>query len=399
MAEISANPNLVAHMVSCRRTPNYARNSVRHFLAGSDLPLKVFVDGDDDSYLFHDERLETIVSPVMSGPPGRGWAYDRCRLNTIRAVGAVPPDTDLLLLEDDVALAEDWQGSLFSALDYCHERLGSAFVLSLYAATKPGKREGPVAQYHCRDYYGNIAVVISRGVTGAFLETAEKTTIPADMIVKEMLWQKRFPLRQIIPNVAQHVGDVSTTGSRRIIRSSSFVGKLAAEPENKPKKTQRKGKTKQKLGGFSFADEHLAWLKKRLPEGSTILELGSGSGTAHLCERWTVYSVEHDAEFVGRHGSTYIHAPIIDGWYDVSVLEREMPQRYDLLIVDGPPGRIGRRKFLAHLDLFRDDVPILVDDTHRAQEAEIARRLARILQREQQSFPCKDGRKFVVLEP
>jgi hypothetical protein len=56
----------------------------------------------------------------------------------------------------------------------------------------------------------------------AFKEVAAATTVPSDMIVKEMLWKTRIPLRQTAPNLAQHVGDFSTTGVSRIIRSASY---------------------------------------------------------------------------------------------------------------------------------------------------------------------------------
>jgi len=79
-----------------------------------------------------------------------------------------------------------------------------------------------------------------------------------------------------------------------------------------------------------------------LPMGSTILELGSGRGTALLASHYGMHSVEHDLRFVGLYDSSYIHAPIRNGWYDTDVLRGELPDRYDLILVDGPPGKIGR---------------------------------------------------------
>lgn len=220
-------------MVSCERKPhNYAKQSLRHFRAGGDLPIVVFVDGDDDSYLGEHDGVTTVVGPVSSGRDAGSpnWrAYDRCRLNTVRAVRQTPEGADLLLLEDDIALSVNWQSRLQHAMGYCRDRFGARFVLSLYAATKPGRREGPVARYHYRDYYGNIAVVLSSEAVVCFRKVAENTTVPSDMIVKEMLWKTRIPLRQTRPNLAQHLGDVSTTGSRRIIRSASFRGPFAGE--------------------------------------------------------------------------------------------------------------------------------------------------------------------------
>ena len=235
-------------MVSCDRQPNYAQHSVRHFRAGSDMPLVVFVDGDDDAYLGKHENVTTIVEPVTKGTDVSSWrAYDRCRVNTIRAVQSVPKGADLLLLEDDIALRRDWGVMLSAALAQCHGRFGRDFVLSLYSATKPGRKEGLLAGYHYRDYYGNIAVVLSSGAVEKFLEVAKHTNVPSDMIVKEMLWRTRIPLRQTKPNMAQHLGDVSTTGLHRVIRSASFRGGFAGGPNGAAAKRRPKRKPGPKL--------------------------------------------------------------------------------------------------------------------------------------------------------
>lgn len=153
------------------------------------------------------------------------------------------------------------------------------------------------------------------------------------------------------------------------------------------------------LGGFSFDQAVLSWLHEHLPAGKTILELGSGNGTAHLVKRWDVVSVEHSPRFVGLHGSTYIHAPIVDGWYDTEVLRAQLPSEYDLIFVDGPPGSIGRDGFYTHFSLFRDDVPVVLDDTHRPQERQLVRLLAEHLECKPQVEHCTDGRTFAVLLP
>ena len=69
-----------------------------------------------------------------------------------------------------------------------------------------------------------------------------------------------------------------------------------------------------------------------LAEGAAVVELGSGDGTKWLTERYDVWSVEHDKEWIGLcEKSRYIHAPIVtlkDGetrWYDPVVLEDTLP--------------------------------------------------------------------------
>ena len=96
------------------------------------------------------------------------------------------------------------------------------------------------------------------------------------------------------------------------------------------------------LGPWALPAEVFRFLGRCLPKGSTILELGSGEGTAVLAKDYTVYSVEHNPEYLGRHDTHYIHAPLINGWYDPEAVRAGLPDHYDCLIVDGPPQNIGR---------------------------------------------------------
>jgi hypothetical protein len=111
------------------------------------------------------------------------------------------------------------------------------------------------------------------------------------------------------------------------------------------------------------------------------LELGSGSGTRELAKHFRMYSVEHDAIYLDRHASTYIHAPIVDDWYDARILAKQLPSSYDLLLVDGPPQQFDRRGLLRHLSLFDLKKPIVVDDVQRAPERELLAALARHISR------------------
>ena len=128
-------------------------------------------------------------------------------------------------------------------------------------------------------------------------------------------------------------------------------------------------------------------------EGAVIVELGSGYGTKKLVKKYVVWSIENDEEWVGFcKDANYIHAPIIkseDGkeqWYDASIIKANLPSSYDLILVDGPPGKFGREGLLSNFNLFRTDVPIIIDDTIRDQEAKIARELAYKLNRPLYTF-------------
>lgn len=139
--------------------------------------------------------------------------------------------------------------------------------------------------------------------------------------------------------------------------------------------------SQQQLGGASIAQELFAFIQELVPAGSTILELGSGWGTKELALHYTMFSVENDPRFIDLYESTYIYAPIKNGWYDTAVLEKELPEHYDLILIDGPLGSIGRGKFADNLHLFNTDVPLIFDDTNRAPEYNLCKRVSEKLGR------------------
>ena len=132
-----------------------------------------------------------------------------------------------------------------------------------------------------------------------------------------------------------------------------------------------------------------------------VVELGSGHSTVLIAERLEerghghVVAVDHDEEFADRtrswirargleHRATVVHAPIVDRdvegrtlrWYDPAPLEEELPERIDLLVVDGPPDLFGRDARWPAVPLLapRLGAPaaILLDDGDRRQERRAA---------------------------
>jgi hypothetical protein len=149
--------------------------------------------------------------------------------------------------------------------------------------------------------------------------------------------------------------------------------------------------------GFLMCNEIHEWIEKNLPKGSTILELGSGKGTARMVKNYNVYSIEHSQKWMNRYGSNYIYAPIKDGWYDIDSIKNSIPDHYDLLLIDGPPRKIdgkkvGRRPFGDHLDLFNTDVTIIVDDADRGREMKLLRSMKEKLGRDYKVIKGHDHR-------
>ncbi|MGE0009780.1 MAG: hypothetical protein AB7F19_04500 [Candidatus Babeliales bacterium] len=149
---------------------------------------------------------------------------------------------------------------------------------------------------------------------------------------------------------------------------------------------------------WSISKELFDYITHLLPQGSTILELGSGWGTGELAKKYTMYSIENDSNWLHKYKSTYIFAPIIDGWYDTAVLSKQLPEKYDLILIDGPPAAIGRNKFYTNIHLFNTNVPMIFDDVNRPDEKALLTQVAAYLNRPFKI--CKSrGKQFGVILP
>ena len=183
------------------------------------------------------------------------------------------------------------------------------------------------------------------------------------------------------------------------------------------------------FGSWSINNFTFDYIREILPEGKTILELGSGFGTGELAKHYKMYSIEDNPEFIGKYDSKYIYAPIrkygdqdckVDfstppdipaeesavrikcnqtgvlepqselqfGWYDPDVVKASLPDEYDLILVDGPNGQFGRGGFYKYLDWFNTDVPIIIDDIGRECEFVMMEKISEKLNIPYIVLPC-----------
>lgn len=137
------------------------------------------------------------------------------------------------------------------------------------------------------------------------------------------------------------------------------------------------------LKGETMADEWGMWsidkklynyIRGVLPAGSTILELGSGWATNELAKHYTMYSVEHELEWVGKYNSSYMYVPLCEHkpiknhehtrWYSADILRPKLQGiEYDLLLIDGPPQT--RSGFFKYMELFDASAIWIFDDSNR----------------------------------
>ncbi len=154
------------------------------------------------------------------------------------------------------------------------------------------------------------------------------------------------------------------------------------------------------FGASSIAQELFDFIRSILPEGKILLELGSGWGSSQFSKYYTVYSIEHNGKWLGKYNTNYIYAPIKGRWYDPTIVKEKLPHNYDLLLVDGPPGYAGcktdRHGFYTHLELFKTDLPIVIDDVNRKAEYELMLQVGKKLERDVVVFNGS-GKKFGVI--
>ena len=144
-----------------------------------------------------------------------------------------------------------------------------------------------------------------------------------------------------------------------------------------------------KTNPFAICEHTFKWILDNIKHGSTIVELGSGTGTAELCKYFNVYSIENNPKWVNYvKDSNYIHSPLRSyedhTWFDEDSIKRGLPNDYSFLLIDGPHAhRVGFHK---HIHLFKQDIPWLFDDTHAEHNLIEAKKCSELLGRPYETF-------------
>lgn len=157
----------------------------------------------------------------------------------------------------------------------------------------------------------------------------------------------------------------------------------------------------QNFSGWAISNDLFLYIVKTLDKGKTILEIGSGFGTGELAKYYKMYSVEHDKKWLNQYNSTYIYASIKHyttyNWYDITSLKKFLPKQYDMILIDGPTGEIGRYGFFKNLHLFNTEAIMIFDDIHREAELNLLKDVAHKLKKSYQIYSCSDDKQFGVI--
>jgi len=153
---------------------------------------------------------------------------------------------------------------------------------------------------------------------------------------------------------------------------------------------------------FSATPDFLAELVHAIDrsEAETVVELGSGLSTIILARRLQqtgrgrLFTLEHEPQYAEasraelsafglEEFATVLDAPLVDfaigtetwPWYE---LTSALPERIDMLVVDGPPGTTARLARYPAVPLLRDRLTpgaqVLLDDGDRVDEREVVGR-------------------------
>jgi hypothetical protein len=143
-------------------------------------------------------------------------------------------------------------------------------------------------------------------------------------------------------------------------------------------------------GGSGIEKCTFDYIKKIIPSGSTVIELGSGFiSTREFSKIYNLFSIDHNREYIGIYPNVnYIYAPIVDGWYDVSKL---IFPTHQLVFIDG----INRSGILNNLHLFNKEATFIIHDTYRDNEISFSKKLGEALNRP--VFFFDDGDYFSVI--
>jgi|TARA_B110000914_G_scaffold15878_1_gene12310 hypothetical protein len=132
---------------------------------------------------------------------------------------------------------------------------------------------------------------------------------------------------------------------------------------------------------WMLPEEAFGWITTNIGAGEIIVEFGSGHGSIELSKHYTLTSVEHNKNWLNISQGNYIFSEITPnpistksgqlGWYQIDILKQNLPPKPCLIIIDGPPGSIGRHGVLNLIDYLSTAKFILVDDIDREAESDL----------------------------
>ena len=144
-------------------------------------------------------------------------------------------------------------------------------------------------------------------------------------------------------------------------------------------------------GGSGIEKTLFDFISSKFVHNSNMVEIGSGyTSTGAFSTIFNVYSIDNDSKYQYIYKKVnYITAPLVDGWYDINILTKKLPEEYSFIFLDGPSGSGNRNEIIKNINLFKN-VPIIVHDTYRIDELTLAVKLSMLLDKKIKIYSDND---------
>lgn len=152
-----------------------------------------------------------------------------------------------------------------------------------------------------------------------------------------------------------------------------------------------------KWGGSGIERELFEFILNNFNTNSIIVEIGSGicSTKAFSTFYKNFYSIDDNPDYLNLYENVnYICAPLKYSsdhiWYDIDIVKNKIPEKQDLIFLDGPTGSGNRNGILKHLDILSPDVKIIVHDTYREAESTLANNISKLMNKKIDFYQTSD---------
>lgn len=364
-------PILVTHWAKSPARTGYLERTLASLVRGfpgspivvSFEPANVSPAFRESMSLVRDLRRTAIVHPIKGSrvDPHLDWALDQLC------------GSPILYVQDDFVFNDDASLDVGEALDFMEEKRASLLRLVVAAPHDTSRRRvlsgqpfdliepgGPNGEHY---YSHNPAIhsprlreAVGRFVIPGVTPWEWKYSIRASLAFSE----DRCRIYASKENLFTHIGD-----ERTIPASEQRLGELGSE--------------------FSIPPDLIWAIRDRIEDGATLVEFGSGEGSVALSRYFKVHSVEDCMQWLNRFtGPTYHFAPLIREWYSRDAVDEIFDSigPFDVLLIDGPSSARGdRRGIIPVLGRVLERRPrlIVVDDTHREPERQVADEVYRVV--------------------
>jgi hypothetical protein len=153
-----------------------------------------------------------------------------------------------------------------------------------------------------------------------------------------------------------------------------------------------------KWGGSGIERSLFEFILDNFDVGCNVIEFGSGyCSTKALSNFYNLYSIDENKSYVNIYENVnYLHADVIDGWYDKNKVIDFLPKKYDLVFVDGPLGEGNRSGILGNLEIFNHETIFIFHDTYRDSEKNLAIDVAKKLNKNIEFYT--DGDYWAIIK-